>query len=237
MDLAQSPSLAELVAPAVPLGAHCLSFGRHEPAARRYDRARIAALGLAVVRRPTGGRAVWHGSELTYAFAAPSEALGSLRETYLEIHQMIRGALGALGVPAELASARAAVSPGAGACFAAPAGGEVMVGDRKVAGSAQLREDGALLQHGSVLLEDDQDVVRQVTCGDAPPDGSAPVSRLVGRRVEWDEAAAALAAAAAERWGASFPEPAAPAAVLEAAEAHVPRFRSAAWTWEAAASG
>ncbi|MFN2326957.1 MAG: biotin/lipoate A/B protein ligase family protein, partial [Gemmatimonadales bacterium] len=50
---------------------HCLSFGRHEPALRRYDRERIAALGLDTVRRPTGGRAVWHARELTYAVAAP----------------------------------------------------------------------------------------------------------------------------------------------------------------------
>src|SRR6266704_1185815 len=44
----------------------CLSFGRNEPALARYDRERIAARGLAVVRRPTGGRAVWHEHEVTY---------------------------------------------------------------------------------------------------------------------------------------------------------------------------
>ena len=57
----------------------CLSFGRHEPALRRYDRGRIESLSLDTVRRPTGGRAVWHAEELTYAVAAPSEALGALR--------------------------------------------------------------------------------------------------------------------------------------------------------------
>ncbi|HEX4627493.1 MAG TPA: hypothetical protein VH137_01790, partial [Gemmatimonadales bacterium] len=41
----------------------CLSIGRHEPAVRRYDRAAIARAGIAVVRRPTGGRAVWHERE------------------------------------------------------------------------------------------------------------------------------------------------------------------------------
>src|SRR2546427_6434641 len=45
----------------------CLSFGRHEPARSRYDRAAIARLGIDVVRRPTGGRAVWHEHEVTYA--------------------------------------------------------------------------------------------------------------------------------------------------------------------------
>src|SRR3954451_6426058 len=43
---------------------HCLSFGRHEPAARRYDVDRVTALGIDTVRRPTGGRAVWHSREL-----------------------------------------------------------------------------------------------------------------------------------------------------------------------------
>ena len=50
---------------------HCLSFGRHEPASRRYDRARIAELGLDCVRRPTGGRAVWRRPWPSFP-AAPS---------------------------------------------------------------------------------------------------------------------------------------------------------------------
>src|SRR4051812_42552044 len=58
---------------------HCLSFGRHEPAALRYNRTRIEALGIDAVRRPSGGRAVWHAQELTYAVAARSEHFGSLR--------------------------------------------------------------------------------------------------------------------------------------------------------------
>ena len=67
----------------------CLSFGRNEPATRRYDADRIERLGLDVVRRPTGGRAVWHGRELTYTVACPVE-LATLRESYLEIHRMLR---------------------------------------------------------------------------------------------------------------------------------------------------
>jgi lipoate-protein ligase A len=80
---------------------HCLSFGRHEPALRRYDRARIEALGLDVVRRPTGGRAVWHAEELTYAVALPSGAVGDLRQAYREIHGVLLQALRLLGVTAE----------------------------------------------------------------------------------------------------------------------------------------
>lgn len=210
----------------------CLSFGRHEPAARRYDRERIAALGLDVVRRPTGGRAVWHAGELTYAVAAPAAAMGALREAYAEIHRVIRDAVRALGAGAELAGARRATRVDAGACFAAPAGGEVMVGDRKVAGSAQLREGGALLQHGSLLLADDQAMVSRVTRGDGPADRSAPLGRLLGRPVAWTEAAEAVRRAAAERWGVVDAAGARTAGVLERAAELAAPFRSASWTWD-----
>ena len=59
---------------------HCLSFGRHEPARRRYDVERIRSLQLDCVRRPSGGRAVWHARELTYAVAAPLTAFGGLKQ-------------------------------------------------------------------------------------------------------------------------------------------------------------
>ena len=215
----------------------CLSFGRHEPAARRYDRELIAALGLDVVRRPTGGRAVWHAGELTYAVAVPGTALGTLREAYGEIHLAIRNALRALGVPAELAPARGAIRPDAGACFAAPVGGEVIVGDYKVVGSAQLREDGALLQHGSILLADDQAMVARLCRGVAPGDRSAPLVRLLGRQVGWEEAAEALRRAAAERWGAPAERMDECASVVQRAHGHAARFRSSVWTWDATDAG
>ncbi len=82
----------------------CLSFGRNEPALKRYDRAAIERLGLDTVRRPTGGRAVWHADEVTYAVAAPIHTFGTLAETYQRIHETLAEALQSLGFPAELAS-------------------------------------------------------------------------------------------------------------------------------------
>ena len=138
----------------------CLSFGRHEPALRRYDRERIEALGLSCVRRPTGGRAVWHARELTYAVAAPLAAFGGRREAYRGIHEMLARALAAFGLRASLApGGRGAARVDAGACFAVPAGGEVMVNGLKVVGSAQLQQGSAFLQHGSLLLQDTQAMV------------------------------------------------------------------------------
>jgi lipoyl(octanoyl) transferase len=215
----------------------CLSFGRHEPAARRYDRERIAALGLDVVRRPTGGRAVWHAGELTYAVAAPATALGALREAYGEIHRVIRDALRWFGAPAELAPSRGPIPLDTGACFAAPVGGEVVVGDHKVVGSAQLREDGALLQHGSILLADDQAMVARLTRGDAPADRSAPLARLLGRPVGWEGVAEAVTRAAAERWGAPDERVDGCASVVQQARGHAARFRTSDWTWDASDVG
>ena len=210
-----------------------LSFGRNEPALRRYDRAAIAARGLAVVRRPTGGRAVWHHREVTYAVAAPSSVFGSLRDTYREIHAMLADALTSLGAAVLLAADRPADGVGAGACFASAAGGEVMaLRGGKVVGSAQVRGDGAFLQHGSVLLAADQEVVAGVTIGDAAAPSATGVAELVApERATWDAVAAAIHRAAAARWlvpavaGTPRPE------VRQAAADLVATYADAAWTW------
>lgn len=203
----------------------CLSFGRNEPAARRYDRCRIAALGLDTVRRPTGGRAVWHDAEVTYAVAGPATLFGSLQDTYHTIHAMLAAALRTLDVPAALAAPRPPAPLSAGACFAAPTGGEVVVWDRKLVGSAQVREGGAFLQHGSILLTDGQDVVASVTLGHAPTTSAISLGAVLGRDVTFAEVAAGVAAAARRTWPGSW------------AEADPPRpegsgrYADPAWTW------
>jgi lipoate-protein ligase A len=212
---------------------HCLSFGRHEPAARRYDRARVEALGLDVVRRPTGGRAVWHGREVTYALAAPSAELGTVRDSYLEIHRMLLHALARLGIAARLAPPGRPMGVDGGSCFAAPAGGEIMLGGRKAVGSAQLRQGRALLQHGSILLQGDQAMVRAVTLGTPPPDLAGALASLLPSPPSAEELVEAIAEAAAERWRGRWERLANgdADALVESAGGHAARFRSDAWTW------
>jgi lipoyl(octanoyl) transferase len=208
----------------------CLSFGRHEPAAARYDAARIASLGMDVVRRPTGGRAVWHAREVTYTVACPG-GLGSLRESYREIHSMLRDALRSLGVAAELASPRPPVAVDAGACFAAAAGGEIMVRGKKVVGSAQLREGDALLQHGSILLADCQDRVDAVTRGAGPAPENSPAYRpLLDPCLDENDLIDAVTLTAARRWRGEWVSEDLPD-VVDASSRHAPRFRSEEWTW------
>ncbi|MDH5642729.1 MAG: lipoate--protein ligase family protein [Gemmatimonadota bacterium] len=169
----------------------CLSFGRNEPALTRYDKDRIAALGLDTVRRPTGGRAVWHDREITYALAAPINVFGTLRESYGEIHAVLARALRSLGVDADLAQVARGRTPSlkAGACFAAPVGGEVTVRGKKLVGSAQVRESDAFLQHGSILLEDGQDLVQQITVGQQSPMHTTSLKDELNRVVSFDEVA------------------------------------------------
>jgi lipoate-protein ligase A len=180
----------------------CLSFGRNEPVSTRYDLSLIRALGLDVVRRPTGGRAVWHDAELTYAVAGPSAMFGSLNDTYLAIHRMLAHGLTLLGVKAEIAPRPSGPLPGvgAGACFASPAGGEIVVDGRKLVGSAQLRLGDAFLQHGSLLLENAQDVVARVTRGPAVPPAATSLADVLGQPVAFDHVAAALTEAAQADW-------------------------------------
>jgi lipoate-protein ligase A len=214
---------------------HCLSFGRHEPALRRYDVDRIRELGLDTVRRPTGGRAVWHHREVTYSVAAPTSGLGSLPASYLEIHRMLAAALGELGLSPSLAGPTRTSPVHAGACFAQAAGGEVLIEGRKVIGSAQLRRGNALLQHGSILLEDDQSVVASLTRG-APADPdlkqpTSPLSPMVRGGLSPGDLIEAVARAAAARWRGAWQRVSTPGAVLNAAGAHFVQFQSPAWTW------
>ena len=201
----------------------CLSFGRNEPALTRYDRAEIERRGLDVVRRPTGGRAVWHEDEVTYAVAAPCASFGTLAETYRAIHERLAAALRSLGISAALAPAGRPRDLAAGPCFAAPVGGEIVAHGRKVVGSAQVREGGAFLQHGSILLGGSQDVVRAVARGPAAP--AAPPAEgglrtLAGRPLGFADVAHAIVAA----W-IPAPEPGAPPAVDRS------RFSDPRWTW------
>jgi len=133
-----------------------ISFGKNEPAERVEEEGRPRGVELEYVRRPTGGRAVLHDQELTYAVVAPLDAFGGLREAYLGINKALAGAIRSLGAEVDVSAATEPLGVDAGPCFQSPTGGEVVAGGRKLVGSAQARLEGALLQHGSILLAGDQ---------------------------------------------------------------------------------
>lgn len=170
----------------------CLSLGRNQPARDVYDRAALKRLGIDVVRRPTGGRAVLHARELTYSVVAPAEWGGGPRESYRRINRALAAGLRRLGVPASIqgdSGARAPV-PSAEPCFRAPVEGEVVAAGRKLIGSAQVREGRVMLQHGSLLLHDDQALLAQV----GPVSAGAPgtLAAHLDPLPDWSDLVAAL---------------------------------------------
>jgi len=202
----------------------CLSFGRNESALRRYDRESIERLGLDVVRRPTGGRAVWHESEVTYAVAGRVNQFGSLSAAYCAIHQFLAAALRRLGVEVTLAGKTPVPGFSPGGCFSAPVGGEIMYGNRKLVGSAQLRQGDAFLQHGSILIGGTQEIVTRVSRVPAPEGSESSLREALGRTVSFEEVADAIM----EESGAA---PIEPEWLGRAASPHVEHFRSPQWTW------
>ena len=210
-----------------------ISLGRNQSARGRYDLDRIGRLGLDVVRRPTGGRAILHHREITYSVTAPAEEAGDLKESYDRINRLLLQALHSLGVAASVfAPTTRAISPGMSPCFDEPSAGELTVSGKKLAGSAQWRTDGALLQHGSILIEDDQSLLSTLSIGGGPSvPAPATLAEALGRAPTVDDIACALRDAI-ELVEGTQPESLAIDDALRARAADlVVRYADSAWTW------
>jgi lipoate-protein ligase A len=213
-----------------------VSFGRNQPALDAYDRDRIGSLGLDVVRRPTGGRAILHHREVTYSVTAPLAEWPSLRDTYKRINAILQHALGTLGVAAEAAiPAGRAPGPSILPCFESPTQGELVANGAKLVGSAQWRNESSLLQHGSILVDDDQSSLLDVVSDDSresigPLSRPATLHSLMGRPPVADEVAAALFDAVREMEDESATR-ISEDELREETLKHVPRYLDEEWTW------
>jgi len=121
---------------------------------------------LPVVRRPTGGRAILHGDELTYSFSSRNEGFfsGGLRDTYRQLGSALKSALVMLGIDISINSERLegktlARSP---LCFKSTSYGELSCGGRKLVGSAQKRWKDGFLQQGSLPYVIDEETTRKI---------------------------------------------------------------------------
>jgi len=134
-----------------------ITLGASQSAERVLDLERCRRDEVPWAMRPTGGRAIFHAEEWTYALATPIEHAGwggTQTQAYERMSDLIVRSLRSLGVPAELARPGRAERSLADACFAATTRHEVVVEGAKLVGSAQRRTQRALLQQGSVLLGD-----------------------------------------------------------------------------------
>jgi lipoate-protein ligase A len=217
-----------------------LSLGRNQYARGGYDLEELAGRGIDVVRRPTGGRAILHDREVTYSVTAPVAQAGDLRESYAQINRLLVAALHALGVEATVAGKdvgrvagdAAHLKPGLLPCFDHAAPGEIMVAGRKLAGSAQWRSDNALLQHGSILLDDDQMQLASLTTDSAPPiPAPATLTGVMGRSPAASEVADALLDAVRTIEDRAATDLQLDDDVLQRARDLYNRYLDPAWTW------
>jgi lipoate-protein ligase A len=175
-----------------------ISFGRNQSALRDYDRDRLEGR-LAAVRRPTGGRAILHHREVTYCVTAPTAQAGGLQESYVLINRLLVDALRSLGIDVTMAVSRVdPMQPGPIPCFDHPSSGELVAGGRKLVGSAQWRSEHALLQHGSILVEDQQAVLTEYLKRPQPdPPPAATLRDLLGVAPSLSDVASAIFSAVA----------------------------------------
>jgi lipoate-protein ligase A len=127
-----------------------LSLGRFQPD-DDVDTDACERHGVQVVRRPTGGMGLLHGADVTYSVVLPrpAGAAGGVDAVYSVLAGALIAGLARLGVDAAIARHDGPAGP---VCFAGQQGADLRVGDRKLCGSAQVRRDGVVLQHGSILL-------------------------------------------------------------------------------------
>ncbi len=185
-----------------------VSCGRHQALEAACDLPACLASGVDVVRRPTGGRAVLHADEITYAVIAPAtgifEGAGVERGSAAIAAAIARG-LAALGAPAETVRgvARAAPRGVREACFVSASRSELVAGGRKLCGSAQLKGRSGMLQHGSLPLSFDADAQARAlgTPAEVLRRKATGLAEVLGERPRPGDVIAALVRGFEEEWG------------------------------------
>ncbi len=143
-----------------------LSIGYFQRLSKEIDIDKVKEKGYGLVRRQTGGRGVLHDKELTYSVIVP-ESHPDMPKTVTEAYRVISEGLlegfKSLGFDAYFAVPRSKEEreklkqPRSSVCFDAPSWYELVVEGKKIAGSAQTRQKGVILQHGSILQDVDID--------------------------------------------------------------------------------
>jgi len=183
----------------------CLSLGYAQPYSD-VDVERIRAHGWDVVRRATGGRAILHVDELTYSVIAPLDeerVQGSVLESYYRLAGALIRAVRSLGLSVEMEENASAPGTAKGpVCFEVPSAYEIVVGGKKLIGSAQARKKEGVLQHGTFPLCGDLTRITDVLVFADQQARAAAAQKLLarastaesasGRVIEWQIAAQAF---------------------------------------------
>lgn len=160
-----------------------LSLGRNQKIEKAADVDYCQAHGIDIVPRPTGGRAVLHDDELTYAIISNDTSYfgDTIYANYKRVSEALCAGFNLLGVPAILAPDTRKPEPTSGSfdppCFISPSRYELMVGGRKIVGSAQRRVRRGFLQHGSMPVTIDLEVLARAT---GMPDAHLLINEMAG---------------------------------------------------------
>ncbi|NIS83164.1 MAG: octanoyltransferase [Anaerolineales bacterium] len=184
----------------------CLSIGYAQPIGD-VDLQKLEALGWDLVRRPTGGRAILHTDELTYAVISPEhhpDLSGGVLRSYQKLSAGFAAALKGLGLEVTIQPdiklpEDQRTDP---VCFQVPSAYEITAEDKKLIGSAQVRRRGGVLQHGTIPLRGDIARICQVLNYETQTDReeaqqrvreqAATITDLLGRPVDWIDVAQAI---------------------------------------------
>jgi lipoate-protein ligase A len=213
----------------------CISLGRNQPAKDYYDIEEAKRRGIDFVRRPTGGRAVYHHHEVTYSVVVRDRQLGGPRRTYDLVHRALLAGLRLLGAPTDIVDDPGLrLRPSTVPCFEKLDGGAIVSGMRKLVGSAQLREGGILLQHGSLLLTGDQSPTVQllkIAWKDDASERPAALDEILDHLPTWAELIDCLASGFERLLGIHLVETVVSEAEKARAMHHSRHFSDPEWTW------
>jgi lipoate-protein ligase A len=194
----------------------CLSLG-YGQRIREADLERINAHGWGIVRRPTGGKAILHGNELTYSVTLPRDhelAQGDVVESYRRISEALLAGLRSLGLAPESEQQAQGNSVLGPVCFEVPSHYEITAYGKKLIGSAQVRRKVGILQHGTLPLHGDIALICDALV--YPDEASREAAKVkvrerattleavAGYSISWDEAADAVINGFAETFGIEF---------------------------------
>ncbi len=160
----------------------CVSIGYFQNPERDIDLDYLKTAGIDLVRRPTGGRAVLHEDELTYALILPEILLPSgVVQSYRLVAGIFVEALGELGLVCDMKGPEGRPDRSAG-CFSTASAYEICCRGKKIMGSAQVRRNGVVLQHGSLLLSVDYEHQARCLKGQVAVTTTRLAERMAGLR-------------------------------------------------------
>ena len=144
-----------------------VSCGYNQEIEKEVDLYALKKKGFGFVRRPTGGRVVLHDNEVTYAVISPIDGRlsGNVTESYSEISKALAKGLALMSINVDFEKGNLSTEhqrQAANPCFTSSSRYELSYQRKKIVGSAQVRKNNCLLQHGSILLNHNQSKLAQI---------------------------------------------------------------------------